>query len=184
MQHFAIPVTLCDHPPKKSHWVATPIDHPVCVAYCLPLPYCSPFYFCALLLPSYSISISFHILFPILSIFHILPLSLFCDLLLFAMHSVLYCQRPSNGPPKDISPYRNKRPTSASNVWWSANGQVCGEDICSMNNCHLYNFSLSSWFDGGPAKRRNNTEVGHMPYNMQTNKCHGTLYIWEQALYC
>jgi len=56
----------------------------------LPLPCHPPFYFCALLLPSYSISISFHILFPILSIFHILSLSLFCDLLLVAMHSVPY----------------------------------------------------------------------------------------------
>ena len=73
MRHFAIPVTLCDRPPKKSHQVATPIDHPVRVAYCLPLPCHSPFYFCALLLPSYSTSISFHTLFPILSIFHILP---------------------------------------------------------------------------------------------------------------
>jgi len=90
MQHFVIPATLCNHPLKKSHQVATPIDHPVCVAYCLPLPYHSPFYFCALLLPSYFISISFHILFPILSIFHILLLSLFCDLLLVAMHSVPY----------------------------------------------------------------------------------------------
>jgi len=90
MQHFAISATLCNHLPKKSHWVTTPIDHPVRVAYCLPLPHCSPFHFCALLLPSYSISIMLHILFPILSIFHILPLSLFCDLLLVAMHSVPY----------------------------------------------------------------------------------------------
>ena len=68
-------VTLCDHPPKKSHQVATPIDHPVHVTYCLPLPCHSPFYFCALLLPSYSISISFHILFPILSTLISLPWS-------------------------------------------------------------------------------------------------------------
>ena len=64
MRHFAISATLCNHPPKKSHQVTTPIDHPVHVTYCLPLPHHSPFYFCALLLPSYSISISFHILFP------------------------------------------------------------------------------------------------------------------------
>jgi len=100
--HFAIPVTLCNHPPKKSHQVTTPIDHPVCVAYCLPLPCCSPFYFCALLLPSYSISISFHILFPILSIFYILPLSLFCDLLLVAMHSVPYVVPPCLGIPQSF----------------------------------------------------------------------------------
>ena len=87
---LAIPATLCDHPPKKSHRVATPIDHPVCVAYCLPLPCHSPFYFCASLLPSYSTSTLFHILFPILSMFHILPLSLFRDPLLVAMHSVPY----------------------------------------------------------------------------------------------
>ena len=87
---LAIPVTLCNCPPKKLHQVTTPIDHPVHVTYCLPLPHCSPFYFYALLLPSYSISISFYILFPILSIFHILPLSLFCDLLLVAVHSVPY----------------------------------------------------------------------------------------------
>jgi len=90
MQYFAISVTLCDHLPKKLHQVTTPIDHPVRVAYCLPLPHHSPFHFCPLLLPSYSISILFHILFPILSIFHILPLSLFCDLLLVAMHTVPY----------------------------------------------------------------------------------------------
>ena len=90
MWHFAISATLCNHLPKKSHWVATPIDHPVHVAYCLPLPCRSPFHFCALLLPSYSISIMFHILFPILSICHILPLSLFHDPLLVAMHSVPY----------------------------------------------------------------------------------------------
>jgi len=52
-------VTLCNHPPKKSHQVAAPIDHSVCVTYCLPLPHHSPFYFCALLLSSYSISIYF-----------------------------------------------------------------------------------------------------------------------------
>ena len=90
MQHFVIPVTLCNHPPKKSHQVTAPIDHSVHVAHCLPLPHCSPFYFCALLLSSYSISILFHILFPILSVFPILPLSLFHDLLLVAMHSVPY----------------------------------------------------------------------------------------------
>ena len=87
---LAIPVTLCNHPPKKLHQVAAPIDHSVHVTHCLPLPHRSPFYFCALLLSSYSISILFHILFPILSVFHILPLSLFCDLLLVAMHSVPY----------------------------------------------------------------------------------------------
>jgi len=87
---LVIPATLCNHPPKKSHQVAAPIDHSVCAAHCLPLPHQSPFYSCALLLPSYSISILFHILFPILSVFHILPLSLFCDPLLVAMHSVPY----------------------------------------------------------------------------------------------
>jgi len=62
-------VTLCNSCdsvqslPKKLHWVTTPIDHSVCVTYCLSLPHHSPFYFCALLLPSYSISILFHILF-------------------------------------------------------------------------------------------------------------------------
>jgi len=81
---------LCNHPPEKLHQVAAPIDHSVHVTYCLSLPHCSPFYFCALLLPSYSISILFHILFPILSVFHILLLSLFCDPLLVAMHSVPY----------------------------------------------------------------------------------------------
>ena len=91
MLHFAIPATLCNHPPKNLHQVTTPIDHPVCVTYCLPLPYCSPFYFCALLLLSYSISISFHILFPIPSIFHILPLSLFHDLLLVATTCYALC---------------------------------------------------------------------------------------------
>ena len=90
MWHFVIPATLCDHPPKKSHRVATPIDHPVHVAYCLPLPYRTPFYFYALLLPSYFISNLFYILFPIPSIFRILPLSLFRDPLLVAMHSVPY----------------------------------------------------------------------------------------------
>jgi len=85
---LAIPATLCNHPPKRSHQVATPIDHSVHVVYCLSLPHRSPFYFGALLLPPYSISILFHILFPILSVFHILPLSLFHDLLLVAMHSV------------------------------------------------------------------------------------------------
>ena len=94
MWHFAIPATLYDHPPKRSHQVAVPIDHSVCVAHCLPLPHCSPFYFCALLLSSYSISILFHILFPILSVFHVLPLSLFCNLLLVAMHSVPYAVTP------------------------------------------------------------------------------------------
>jgi len=40
---LVIPVTLCDHPPKKSHQVAAPIDHSVCVTHCLPLPcYCHP----------------------------------------------------------------------------------------------------------------------------------------------
>jgi len=52
MWHFAIPATLCDHPPKKSHQVTAPIDHSVHVTYCLSLPHCSPFYFYALLLPS------------------------------------------------------------------------------------------------------------------------------------
>jgi len=60
MWHFVIPATLCNHPPKKLHQVTMPIDHSVCVTYCLSLPHCSPFYFHALLLPSYSISILFH----------------------------------------------------------------------------------------------------------------------------
>jgi len=97
--HATLCDSLCDRPPKKLHQVATPIDHPVCAAYGLPLPHHSPFYFCALLLPSYSISISFHILFPILSIFHILPLSLFHDPLLVAMHSVPYVAPLRSGSP-------------------------------------------------------------------------------------
>jgi hypothetical protein len=53
--------------------------------------------------------------------------------------------------------------------------QVCREDVCSTKSCHLNNFLLFSQFGDGPAKRRNDIEAGHMPYNKQTNKCHGTL---------
>jgi len=102
MWHFVIPATLCNHPPKKLHQVTMPIDHSVCVTYCLSLPHCSPFYFHALLLPSYSISILFHILFPILSVFHILPLSLFRDPLLVAMHSVPYVVPLHLGSPQSF----------------------------------------------------------------------------------
>jgi len=36
---LVIPVTLCNHPSKKSHQVAAPIDHSVCVTHCLPFPF-------------------------------------------------------------------------------------------------------------------------------------------------
>ena len=117
-------VTLCNHPPKKSHQVATPIDHLVHVAFCRSLPHCSPFYFCALLFPSYSISILFHILFPILFVFHILPLSLFHDLLLVAMHSVPYVAPLRLGSPQSFlfgSPLQGMHPSAVlhlSNILW------------------------------------------------------------------
>jgi len=81
--------TLCDScdsvwssTPKKSalsrntYWPTPYMSHIVYPYHAVPLSISV-----ASLLPSYSTSISFHILFPILSIFHILPLSLFRDLL-------------------------------------------------------------------------------------------------------
>jgi len=136
MQHFVISVTLCDHPSKKLHQVTAPIDHSVHVTYCLPLPHHSPFYFCALLLPSYSISILFHIWFPILSLFHILPLSLFCDLLLVAMHPVPYVVPLRLGSPQSFlfgSPLQGMYPSAVlylSNILWIPLARIWA--LCSI----------------------------------------------------
>ena len=147
MWHFVIPVTLCNHPPKRLHWVATSIDHLVHVTYCLSLPYHSPFYFCALLLPPYSISILFHILFPTLSVFHILPLSLFHDLLLVAMHFVPYVVPLHLGSPYSFlfgSPLQGMHPSAVlylSNILWIPLARIWV--LCSIVRLPLHHQSSS-----------------------------------------
>jgi len=75
---------------QKSHWVTLLMDHSVCVAHHLLWFHHPPFHFCAVPLPFHSISALFHLPFPMPSIFHIPPLSPFCDLLSVARLSDPY----------------------------------------------------------------------------------------------
>jgi len=47
---------------------------------------------------------------------------------------------------QDILPYGNERTTGAPDMWWSANGQVHGEYVCSMNS-HLETGRGQVWLD-------------------------------------